>query len=985
MNAEGRASEWIWKGLRRVPQPSFVFAWSLSTLIALPLSSGGAQDPVRPWLDWRTIQTRNYRFHFPRELEAWTRAVAERVESTDSAIVALVGSTPPRPVDVVIDDPFGLSNGYVLPMIDRPVTVWWATPPDPRTEIGNYHTWGEMLSVHELAHVVHLTRPTRNPLRRQLWSSLPVNLGPITRNAPRWVFEGYATVIEGRITGSGRPNNAWRPAILRQWAIEGRLPTYGQLNGWDDFFGGDFPYLGGSAFLEWLARRNGSGDSSFVHVWRRLTARQVRSFDASFAGVYGDSPRTLYGRHVAELTRDAMAAKAELERAGLVEGELIQRLAWHTGDPALSPDGEHVAVVLRERERPGRVVVWRTSPEQEDTASIRKRVEQLTKDPLDVPDRRFYPVPKKAVKTLPASNGRSYQLPRWFSDNRRILVTRWTPRADGTTRPDLYVWDTETDQLRRVTRGSGVLHGDPHPTANDAIAMHCHRGHCDIARVDLARGAITTLLAGDPRRSYYRPRYSRDGSRFAASVSDSGRWRILVADRDGANVRYVDPDDGVNRYDAQWLSNGDTLVVVSERGGIANLERLDVVDRSTRSLTRVTGAALGPDVSRKDGAIWFLALSAHGLDVRRLPRHSPTADSVVSITADRFGFAGRRGTRPGIELAVAKLAESRPYGAGPRHQRWLPGGYASSDGAGAFITIYSGDIVGRLNATVTGAYGEAGTWRGGSLRATWRYPRPAIELGVHAFLHEPSLSPFAQPAADSLDAGFLQGAVATGIHRQGDGWQLRARVGGSAGHVQTRLGGLSHFRGLGFGEGELVLQQSRGARGLVERLRVHTSQGHTRDPYLRAIGSLEIETTGRDRIPLHLSGTVGRMSGEPHPFERFTVGGVPSPIADSSVLAQRYGMPWFPTGIAVGKSLLAWRIALPDVPWTLFYEGASTAADVHSFTKWNRALGIETRFVFGPMPVAFVPRVQLRSGAAYTLDEPFRKKVRAFLEMRMEP
>src|SRR6185295_17455313 len=120
-----------------------------------------------------------------------------------------------------------------------------------------------------------------------------------------------------------------------------------------------------SAFLEWLARS--AGDSSLGHVWRRMTARIIRGFDGAFTGVYGDAPATLYGRHVAELTRDAMAAKAALERAGMVEGDLVQHLAWGTGDPALSHNGERVAVTLRERDRPSRVVVWSTAPEPDDT------------------------------------------------------------------------------------------------------------------------------------------------------------------------------------------------------------------------------------------------------------------------------------------------------------------------------------------------------------------------------------------------------------------------------------------------------------------------------------------------------------------------------------------------------------------------------------------------------------------------------------------
>ena len=123
------------------------------------------------------------------------------------------------------------------------------------------------------------------------------------------------------------------------------------------------------------------------------------------------------------------------------------------------------------------------------------------------------------------------------------------------------------------------------------------------------------------------------------------------------------------------------------------------------------------------------------------------------------------------------------------------------------------------------------------------------------------------------------------------------------------------------------------------------------------------------------------------PFELFAVGGAASPITDSSLMSQRYTMPMFPTGIAMGNTLLAWRVALPagGGVWTPFFEGASTADEFWVWRKWNRAVGLDMQFTLPPVPVAFAPRVYSGAGVAYTLDEPFRKKARVFLEMRIEP
>jgi hypothetical protein len=151
------------------------------------------------------------------------------------------------------------------------------------------------------------------------------------------------------------------------------------------------------------------------------------------------------------------------------------------------------------------------------------------------------------------------------------------------------------------------------------------------------------------------------------------------------------------------------------------------------------------------------------------------------------------------------------------------------------------------------------------------------------------------------------------------------------------------------------------------------------------MASLEITTVGRDVFPLEVRVTGGRLRGNPAPFEHFTVGGGASPLSDSSQLSQRYYMPMFPTGVAIGRELLAWRAAIPVGFWTPFYEGASIADNTRRYRDWNRAIGLERRFAFGPMPPALLPRVELRGGVGYTLDAPFRKKARAFFEMRVEP
>src|SRR3954469_17608621 len=288
-----------------------------------------------PDAGWRTVTTKHFRIHYPAPYEAWTMRAAARLESIRDAGEAEVGYAPETVTDVIVETPIAHANGLTLPLLDTPRVVLLTESPDPSEQIGEYSDWIDLLTVHEVTHLLHLTRPSRNPLERFSERFLPLN--PIALDAPRWIHEGYATVIEGRIPGAGRPHSTLRALILRRWAETGNLPTYTQLAANDKFLGMSMAYLMGSAYLEWLEQRAGEG--SLRKLWARMTARHRRSFDEAFAGVFGDSPERLYGVFTAELTHNAMTIEKQIPA---VDGELWQETSRGSGDPDVSPDGKSI-------------------------------------------------------------------------------------------------------------------------------------------------------------------------------------------------------------------------------------------------------------------------------------------------------------------------------------------------------------------------------------------------------------------------------------------------------------------------------------------------------------------------------------------------------------------------------------------------------------------------------------------------------------------
>jgi hypothetical protein len=952
---------------------------SLLVLCVAWTSVAFAQSPTRPTLDWRTVETEHFIIHYPTRLSDWTLDMAEHLESVYTAVSAFVGSAPADRVTVLVDNPYSISNGFALPFIARPLIFMWPTPPAPSSTIGDHRGWGEMLSVHEYTHIAHLTRPSRNPTRQWLARLLPVRLGPIATKAPRWVDEGYATYVEGKLTGSGRPHGAWRAAILREWALQGKLPTYGQLNGSSAYEGGAMAYLAGSAFLEWLADRAG-GEESLVHLWRRMSARVNRSFGSAFAGVYGGLPADLYGRFTAELTGKALAADSLLRLRGIVTGETVQQLEWQTGSPAVSPDGTLLALVLRSKKEPGRLVVWHTTPEPVSERERRERARQRALDPLDVPAVQWRPRAKTAVATLYAVDGVSYENPRFLPDGRHLLVTRLESLGDGTLRPDLYMWDMVGGDVRRVTHGAAIRTADPSPDGREVIADQCLHGTCDLVRVELATGRVTRVASGSPTVSYYRPRYAPDGRTIVAAVHEHGRWRVVIMGRDGQSPRYVDPDDGGSRYGAAFTNNGRSLVLISDAGGIPNVAEIELATGISRELTRVPSAAVAPDPNPADGSVYYLELTPKGLNLNRVWPDSVDVGPVVTLPPTLVPAVP---VPPSVAdtFASAPLAPSRAYGLGPRSYRVLPNAAIAPEGRRVGVTLASMDPVGRFTWLLQGTYGDRGTWRGASASASLNSVLPVLGASLFTTRDFPSEQHAGGFASAALDARYSGGALVARLDRSYVASSHRFRLGASLGALSGPV--------LGEGQRRLVFAEYSGAFLqrlrqwlFIERVAVHGAVGSTEGTdWRRALGTagLEVRRSGHG-----LAGTftAGRVNRGALPFEQFAAGGVEPPLFDASLLSQRFATPDFPVGIASGRTLGSYRLSVTGGVFRPYFLGVS-AGD--AIGRWHRAIGVDVDLPVASIPFVALPTVHLTGGVGYSLDEPFRHKTRGYLSVVYRP
>jgi hypothetical protein len=402
----------------------------LLPVLTAPLIAERIQAPDAPW---RTLRTAHYRIHYPERggFEPFALEVASKIEGIHAKVTEWVGYESPQVIEVVIKDPLREANGFALPLLRHPHVVLWPTPPEADSGIAHVTTWAELLVTHELTHVHHLMRPQNRPNLGDRLLDMPV--GPISRKAPRWVNEGYATVIEGKITGKGRPHSAYRAATLRQWALEGKLPDYGRISGMDGFRGGSMAYLIGSAYLEWLEARTPDPEI-LKKFWKQLTSKRRNSFDASFKATFGIAARDGYDRWRAEITRDALELERLAKAAGwLHEGAVFTKIEGEVTDLAVSPDGKKLLARVVTKHFRG-LRIWDLLEKDPHLKSLPEK----TPDPEEVQEAKPSIPDRKAKWSLGRVNNAIPRRAAWDRD--RVLFELRTPDSEGVLQASVWSW-----------------------------------------------------------------------------------------------------------------------------------------------------------------------------------------------------------------------------------------------------------------------------------------------------------------------------------------------------------------------------------------------------------------------------------------------------------------------------------------------------------------------------------------------------------------
>jgi hypothetical protein len=582
--------------------------------------------------------------------------------------------------------------------------------------------------------------------------------------------------------------------------------------------------------------------------------------------------------------------------------------------------------------------VWDLS----DAGAAKKRAPKAADDPNEIEDKPEIPPRREPKWKLPRVNGLAAAEPRFLSDGRRVLFARRAPDAQGVERLDLYLWELETGRVTPVTRGADVAEADPAPDGRLAVGVRRRFGATELVRVDLATGEarpIATDVAFEAWPVWSHPRISPDGSMFAALLHRDGRWRLVTAPVSGGAVREL-PVGATPFAPPAWTLDGGRLVVATDASGIWNLVSVDARGSDPfRDLTRVTGGAFAPAPTPDGKEIFFLALTAKGVDLRRLSLQSAPALSAQSA-------AGTYPILPPPPGEAPRPRQSEPPPAAPYHAfttqvvRLFSGFTLGPDGNVWQAGVQGTDVVGRLDWVAAASFGSAAGPRGGAFAAAWRGLPVKLDLYLFASLEKPGSQHLVKRS--ELDEQ-RWGGWAGGSWQRPFAWgRVRVEAGGGWTHVEALQARESFGRGLGSARAQGVFRRRGEKLGFGLDADMAGSLGATDGASwrqfrgeARAIGFL-------GPVRLSFAGRYGDTGGQPTRFDLFSLGGAPSAILPPGLDRNRIESPALPEASQLGRRFDGWR-AEASVSLLTLYAERGRAFDLRAKPQPVRVWGGEAR------------------------------------------
>ncbi len=641
---------------------NFLKTGLLCLCIVLPSTLFAQLNPVG--MAFYTFETDHFRINYHQGIESTAKDIASIFENLYTTYRETYHLTLPAKTEIVlINDQEGNGGAY-----DNFNTIVLSESAFDFNLRGT-HDWMLDVCAHEYAHILSITaahklpsnipaiqfgyfaHPNRN-YRAEIVHMMPIEV------LPPWFYEGIAQYESSRNNGDDWDTH--RDMILRTLTLSKKLLPYYRMSNFagkgDDF---EKTYDHGFSMVRYIAETYGF--QTVVALCKESTKINRINFERSIKAVLGISSQTLYSNWQRWLEK---RYTAQLSSLGLqVYGKKINKDGFHNVWPTFSPDDKKVYFISNDK---ADYTIARKlySYSLIDTVPADKKIKAEASAARD-----FFsisPVSKHIVYTSAKSRTSELSPEKGSGRVKDIFIDTLPPDTKPTSLASLFTNKKPKQITEKLNTTYAAISNDG--TRIAAAVTDRDRGYLlltDTSGKNIRRIYPDSTNPDQSIATVYNLSWAPSGSQIAFSYIDRHNRKIALYDTLKKSVSVLCDTKGDER-DVRFSKDGQWLYFSSDRSGIFNIYRYNLVNSSLEQVTNVSGGAFYPDVSNDGKKLVYSGYDENGYSIYLL-------DSIVVVkkfAPDSSTLAPRESFVP--YQRTATLSKHRSYSLAPRKVAFVP-------------------------------------------------------------------------------------------------------------------------------------------------------------------------------------------------------------------------------------------------------------------------------------------------------------------------
>ncbi len=553
---------------------------------------------VDPELNWKTIENKNFYVHYAQG----NKAIAERVmaiaEAAHLRLTVELNWTPKDRTHLVLSDETDQPNGFASPLFFN-YSVIFLAPPTSVNTLEDFDDWLTTLIVHEYTHIIHLDKSAGAPAKlRHVFGRFFLLFPNLFQ--PSWITEGLATYKETDFEhGTGRGQSAMAASMMRMEVLQGVQPISHVNLPVATWPAGSTRYLYGVYFMRFIGEVYGADKRQ---QWIEEYSDNLLPFliNTTANKVLGNNLTVIWAEYELWLNDKFLPQIDAITARGIKAGKQLSESAYRTNTVRAIKNKKGVQVYYVQNNGYKRASLIHI----DETGKRRELIELNGAAQLD----------------LHASAG--------------ILLTQNEFCNNYTMYSDIFLFDTDSNELKRLTQCGRYLFASWFPDGKQIVAVQHNAGKFELQLLDETAQLKTVLWQANNHEIIAQIDVSADGKQLVASVWRKGYgWNIELFDIESRRWKNVTRGTNIAAY-PQFTAAGDIMFSM-EANNVYNLYRYHMSTGKVEQLSNVLGGAFQSSQAVVGGAIYYSGYSAQGFAIYKMqPESMPVSGDDVTRLAE---------------------------------------------------------------------------------------------------------------------------------------------------------------------------------------------------------------------------------------------------------------------------------------------------------------------------------------------------------------